>query len=198
MDLLAYTRVSTLKQLEGEGLAIQKNAIEQYCKAMGHTIKKLYTDKGISAIKNRPAFNKMLVDVDEAEGVIVHDLTRFGRSTLDLLQRINQLNDRGKAFISVRESIDITSKTGKLLLTVLSAIADFERETIQDRFNSGKEYALEHGTKSGKPMHRPLLDIDWVTVDMWKKRNLSLSAISKIIGVSKTTLYARDKLRQKG
>ena len=194
--MFGYTRVSTEKQLEGGGLSIQQEAIERYCKAMGHTIKKTYCDRGVSAIKTRPEFEKMLAAVGSVDGVIVNDLTRFGRSTLDLLQRINKLNDQGKAFISVKESIDISTKTGKLLLTVLSAIADFERETIYERFESGKEYAKEHGTKSGKPMNRPKVDIDWVVVDQWLEKKLSLGAIAKIIGVSRATMYNRFKERR--
>lgn len=194
--LNAYTRVSTQKQLEGGSLSIQKTAIERYCKAHGHTIKKLYTDKGVSAYKNRPQFNKMLED-DTVDGVIVHDLTRFGRSTTDLLVHINRLNDQGKAFISVKDGIDITTKTGKLLLTVLSAIADFERTTIRERLEAGKEYAKEHGTKSGKPMHRPQIDIDWSEVEKWRKKGLSLTAIAKIMNLNRATLYNRHKNQTK-
>lgn len=194
--LNAYTRVSTLKQLEGGSLKFQKETIEQYCKIHNHTIKKIYTDKGVSAYKNRPQFEKMLEDV-AADGIIVYDLTRFGRSTLDLLSRIHELDSRGKIFISIKETIDLSTKTGRLLLAVLSAIADFESANIRERMEAGREYAKEHGTKSGKPMHRPKIKIDWKEVDDWLARGMTLGQYAKLRHMSRSTLYKRHKERKK-
>jgi len=197
MKLFAYLRVSTISQIEGGGLKIQEDSIRRYCEAQQHTILKVYCDKGVSGAKTRPQLERMLSHLNEVDGIIVYDLTRIGRSTLDLLEKIYNLDNQGKIFISVKEGMDISTKTGKLILTVLSGIADFERQTIIERMESGKEYAKEHGTKSGKPMHRPKIEIDWNTVDSWLEKGLSLGAISKIIGISRVTLYTRYKNEHK-
>jgi len=198
--LVGYIRVSTAKQIEGHGLDIQRAAIKQYCTAHDVKLMRIYEDKGLSAFKDRPAFTQMmkglLKDGSEFDGVIVHDLTRFGRSTADLLLKIAQLQQAGKTFISTKENLDISSKTGRLLLTMLSAIAEFEGETIRERLTAGREYAKIHGTKSGKPMNRPYKEIPWKEFDMLKKVGLSYRKIAKHLGISPETLIKRDKMRQ--
>lgn len=143
-NLIGYIRVSTLPQTKGHELDYQKEAIERYCKAHDINIKKIYQDKGISAYKVRPQYEKALEQIindDSIDGIIVNDLTRFGRSTQELLEHITLIDRKGKKFISIKDSIDISTKTGKLMLTMLSAIADYERETILERMNAGREYA---------------------------------------------------------
>jgi len=127
------------------------------------------------------------------DGVIVHDLTRFGRSTADLLFQINRLDGNGKLFISIKDNIDISTKTGKLLLGLLSVIADYERETIRERMDAGKEYAKVHGTRSGKPMNRPFAVIDWDKVMELRGYGLSWRKTAKQVGVSCTTLIKRAR-----
>lgn len=193
---VGYVRVSTKKQLKGRSIEIQKEAIKQYCKAHGYDIWKIYVDKGLSAYKKRPQFEAMmeyLLKRHELAGVVVHDLTRFGRSTSDLLYHINRIDAKGKKFISIKDNIDISSKTGRLILTLLAAIADYEKETIMERLDAGKEYARIHGTKSGKPMHRPFADIDWNRVQELRGYGLSWRKTAKEIKVSTTTLIKRAR-----
>jgi site-specific DNA recombinase len=193
---VGYIRVSTKKQIEGNSLQVQKESINRYCDAHGIDLVKIYADKGISAYKKRPQFQAMIEHVlknNDWDGVIVYDLTRFGRSTSDLLFQINQLDGHGKKFVSVKDSIDISTKTGRLLLTMLSAIADFERETIRERMDAGKEYARVHGTKSGKPMHRPYAEIDWDQVKELRGYGLSWRKTAKQVGVSPATLIKRAR-----
>jgi len=82
-----------------------------------------------------------------------------------------------------------------LLLGLLSLIADFERQTILERMESGREYARVHGTKSGKPMHRPPKKIDWDKVKFFRDRSISWTKIAGIVGVSPPTIlkHARAK-----
>ena len=193
---VGYVRVSTQKQLKGKSIEIQKEAIKQYCKAHEYKFHKFYIDRGLSAYKKRPQFEAMmeyLLKRHELKGVIVHDLTRFGRSTSDLLYHINRIDAKGKKFISIKDNIDISTKTGRLILTLLAAIADYEKETIMERLTAGKEYAKVHGTKSGKPMNRPLAVIDWDKVKELRGYGLSWRKTSKQVGVSCTTLIKRAR-----
>lgn len=193
---IGYIRVSTKTQTKGTSLEYQKEMITKYCQANDIELVKLFTDKGLSAYKKRPQFdlmiNKLLND-DNIHGVIVNDLTRFGRSTMDLLFQINQLQSKGKNFITIKDNFNTDTKTGKLLLIMLSAIADFERETIRERMVAGKEWAKIHGTRSGKPMHRPLIDIDWDRVKELRGYGLSWRKTAKEIGISAPTIISRAK-----
>jgi len=134
-----------------------------------------------------------LLSNKELTGVIYYDLTRFGRSTVDLLMHINEIEKVGKVFITVKDSFDTGTKTGKLLLTVLSAIADYESRTILERMQSGREWAKIHGTKSGKPMHRPKKQIDWKRVNELRALGLSWTKTADHVGVSTPTLIKRAK-----
>lgn len=194
--ILGYARVSTSKQLKGPSIEIQKEAMKQYCKVHNLDLIKIYTDEGLSAYKKRPNYETMLrklFNEQEISGVVVHDLTRFGRSTEDLLLQIKKIDKEDKKFISIKDNIDISSKSGRLMLGMLSLIADYERETIVERLVAGKEWAKIHGTKSGKPMHRPLKLIDWARVKELKGYGLSWTKTAKEVGVSTPTLVSRAR-----
>ncbi len=191
-----YSRVSSKTQVAGTSLDNQKEKIKKYCELHDFELIKIFVDEGLSAYKERPNFEKMMQTLYENEnisGIIVNDLTRFGRSTSELLFLINQMTSKNKTFISIKDNFDIGSKTGKLLLVVLSAIADFERDTIRERMIDGKEWAKIHGTKSGKPMHRPLLIIDWDKVKELRILGLSWVKTAKYLNISAKTLINRTK-----
>jgi DNA invertase Pin-like site-specific DNA recombinase len=197
-NYVGYIRVSTKTQIKGGSLTFQEDAIKKYCKAHDYKLIKIYKDKGISAYKKRPQFQAMMEHIfkqDDWKGIIVYDLTRFGRSTADLLYQINRLDDQDKEFVSIKDNIDIGNKTGRMLLGMLSVIADYERETIRERMEAGKEYARVHGTRSGKPMHRPLKEIDWDQVMRFRKFGLSWRKTAENLRprVSTTTLIKRAR-----
>ena len=142
--LIGYGRVSTKSQIEGNSLNYQKEAIQNYCKINKIELIKIYEDKGLSAYKERPSFQKALKQVREnndIDGIIVYDLSRFGRSTIQLITTIAEIDQLNKKFISLKENIDISTKTGRLILTILSAIADYERDLIIERMTAGREWA---------------------------------------------------------
>ncbi len=183
-SFIGYVRVSTKQQIAGNSLSYQKEAIEKYCKINDINLVKIYADEGISAFKERPAFNAcmhQIRDNPEVDGVVVYELSRFGRSTIELISLITEIDQLKKEFVSIKESIDISTKTGRLVLTVLSAIADYERELIKERMQAGREYAEAHGTKSGLPCHRPQKEIPWGTVMKWRKLNMSWTMIAKLL-----------------
>ena len=193
---LGYVRVSTKGQTKGTSIEVQKEAIKNYCNKNNIDLVKIYIDSGISAYKKRPQFEAMtekLLNDNTLDGLIVNDLTRYGRSTMDLLFQINRLDGGNKSFITVKDNFDTSTKTGKLLLGMLSLIADFERATIMERMDAGKEYARVHGTKSGKPMNRPFAKIDWDKVLELRGYGLSWRKTAKQVGVSVTTLIKRAR-----
>ena len=196
---IGYVRVSTKKQTQGKGIEIQKEAIKSYCKAHNLTLEKTYSDLGLSGYKNREgrekALNRLFTD-PEIHGIVCYDLTRFARSTADLLNTIIKIEEIEKQFITTKDNFDNTTKTGKLLFGLLSLIADFEAETIKERMTAGREYAMIHGTKSTKPMHRPEKLIDWDYVKKSRNKGLSWSWIARDIKVSNVTLLKRA--RKKG
>lgn len=199
-SVYGYVRVSTLRQVKGHSLDYQREALEKFCKANDCRLAKVYVDKGISAVKERVELEKMFTKVlssESIDGIITYTIARFGRSTQDLLFRIEQLHERGKIFISVKEQFDTSTKLGKLLLTMLAAIAEFERETILERMQAGREHAKLSGTKSGKPMHRPRVEIDWKKVDYYREHNISWRKIALLLRppVSVPTIIKRARER---
>lgn len=194
---VGYIRVSTLKQVKGHSLDYQKDAIEKYCENSDIELSKLFIDKGLSGYKYRPKFSEMNEYVDnksnKVEFIITYSITRYGRSTQDLLFNINMLEGKGIKFVSIKEQIDVTTKTGRLLLGMLALIADFEAETIRERMEAGREWAKIHGTKSGKPIGRPKVDIDWDRVKELREHKLSWNKTAEIVGVSTPTLIKRSE-----
>ena len=182
--LIGYVRVSTKSQIEGNSLDYQKEAIQNYCKVNKIELIKIYVDEGLSAYKERPSFQMALKQIREnkdIDGIIVYDLSRFGRSTIELISTIAEIDQLNKKFISLKENIDISTKTGRLLLTILSAIADYERDLIIERMTAGREWAELNGSKSGLPCHRPEKKIPWDKVKKWRKYNISFTKIAEIL-----------------
>jgi len=188
--VVGYVRVSTPKQTKGHSIEYQKEAIKKYCKAYNLELVKIYKDEGLSAYKDRPDYERMLKRVYEEniQGIIVNDLTRFGRSTSDLLMQIKDLDSKGKKLISIKDNIDISTKNGRLMLGMLSLIADYEKETILERMEAGREIAKKEGTKFG----RPKVNIDWELVKMLRP-DVSWTQIAKKVNVSCPTIIKRAK-----
>jgi len=183
-SFIGYVRVSTKQQIAGNSLSYQKEAIESYCKNNKIKLVKIYADEGISAFKERPSFNacmNQLRNNPSINGVVVNELSRFGRSTVELISLITEIDQLKKEFVSLKESFDISDKMGRLVLTVLSAIADYERDLIRERMTAGREFAEAKGTRSGLPCHRPLKEIPWDKVKKWRKVKMSWTMIAKLL-----------------
>jgi len=190
---LAYLRCSTLKQLKEKSIDLQKEMVKRYAKTNALETPKLYVDEGISAAKDRPAFNRLMRDLGKngVAGVITPDLTRFGRDTVGLLLSIKKITDSGKKFIAVNNNIDTSTPEGRLYLTILAAISEYERYKIRERLELGKAYAKEHGTKSGKPMHRPKMKLDIEEIKKLRGMGASQNFIANLLGVSRQTIASR-------
>lgn len=193
MPYFAYCRESINLQ---SGIEIQKEKIKKYCEYSNKEISKWYIDNDQSAYKYRPQYDKMMKDMlsSDCKGIICTHLSRFGRNTVEVLQDYYKITP-SKELIFTEQSIDSSTINGKLMLGMLAVFADFERDIIRERLEGGKKYAQIKGTKSGLPMHRPQIKIDWKMVDDLLNKHVSIPAIAKVIGVSKKTLYDRIKNR---
>src|ERR1039457_1018978 len=123
-----YMRVST----SGQTVENQRLELEAYCQRQGWTITKVYEDSGFSGSKSdRPALNEMLSDASKGlfAAILVWKIDRLARSTADLLRILLTLKNHGVDFVSTTQAIDTTTSYGRMVLTFLGAIAEFERDT---------------------------------------------------------------------
>jgi DNA invertase Pin-like site-specific DNA recombinase len=142
MAIVGYARVST----NGQDLALQHEAL----KAAG--CEKVYAEKISGARSDRPQLARMLKALDAEDTVVVTRLDRLARSTLDLLHTVDVVTKAGAGFRSLADAwADSTTPHGKLMLTVLGGLAEFERSLIMARTQAGIQRAKERGVAFGRP-----------------------------------------------
>ena len=139
-----YTRVSTTMQIDGYSLDAQKTKMEAFCDYNEYEIAGEYEDAGKSgkSIEGRITFNQMMNDIksgkDEVSYVLVFKLSRFGRNAADVLATLQVMQDFGVNLICVEDGIDSSKDAGKLMISVLSAVAEIERENIRVQTMEGR------------------------------------------------------------
>jgi len=184
-----YVRASTIEEVKQGSNERQKELIEKFCRERNYELR-IYEDQARSgASTDRPAFQKMMSDIDGANIVVVAKIDRMARSLIDLLSTIQLLEKKGIGFISILDpGIDTTSPNGKLLLQILGAFAEFERNLINQRTKAGKEKARERGVKFGRPKGKTKSGkfVDESMVLELHNKGLSARAISKVMGCSIT------------
>jgi DNA invertase Pin-like site-specific DNA recombinase len=136
-------------------------------------------------------------------GLICTALTRFGRSTEQVLIDYKTIVGQGKEIIFVDNNIESNTTNGKAMLGMLAVFAEWERDTIRERLTGGREFAKKTKTKSGLPMNRPSIEIDWKEYDEYKKMGASISFIQKKVvdkrtgkKISKSAFYKAVKNRE--
>ena len=150
-----YPRVSTEMQVDGYSLEGQKNSLKRFADREEMEIVGIYEDAGKSgkSIEGRPAFKKMLSDIKnglEIDYILVYKLSRFGRNAADILNSLEFVQSYGINLICIEEGIDSSQTSGKLLISVLSAVAEIERENIiEQTMNGRKEKARQGGWNGG-------------------------------------------------
>jgi len=141
--IFGYARVST----ESQNLDRQLDALQK------HGVDHIYNEKMTGTKKDRPELAKMLDRMTEGDTVVIESLSRLGRSTKDLIGLVELFNQQNVNLVSLKESIDTSTPTGKLLFTLMSAIAQFERDVIADRTKEGLKSARARG-RIGGTKHR--------------------------------------------
>lgn len=150
-----YTRVSTAIQVDGYSLDAQKDKLRKYAVFQDMEIVGEYSDEGHSGknIKGRQEFIRMLNDVedgkDEVDFVLVFKLSRFGRNAADVLSSLQLMQDYGVNLICVEDGIDSSKEAGKLLISIIAAVAEMERENIRVQTMAGREQKAREGKWNG-------------------------------------------------
>jgi DNA invertase Pin-like site-specific DNA recombinase len=147
-----YCRVST----GGQSTDMQADELRRMAEARGWEVVTVVEEK-ISGRKERPAREQLILDAKAGkfDAVMVWKLDRWGRSTVDLVSSIRDLDESGVTFISLKDGIDLSTSAGRLVAHVLASIAEFEADGIRERVTAGLRHAKRHGTRSGKPIGRP-------------------------------------------
>jgi len=181
-----YARVSTSN---GQNPESQLLALREYAQARELTVFREYVDTGISGSKDsRPALNKMMTDAQRRrfDAVVCWKFDRFARSTRHLVTALETFNALGVDFISLSESVDTSTPMGKMVFTVISAVAELERSLIKERVILGLQRAKREGKRLGRPGGPP---VDAEAVRRLRIKGMGLRAIANELGSSKSTIH---------
>ena len=182
-----YARVSTLHG--GQDPTLQTRELKEYCQRRGWQVFDCYADNGFSGKKDsRPQLNRMMQDAHERrfDVVVVWRFDRFARSVSHLLRALENFNALGIQFVSLSEQVDTSTPTGKMVFTVLGAVAELERNLIVERVRAG----LRHARAKGKRLGRPRKSVDAAEVRSLRAAGESWRTIARKTGVSVGTVFA--------
>lgn len=173
---IAYVRVSTIDQNEGR----QRAALQPYA------IDKWFIEKISGKNADRPKLQEMLEYIREDDTVYVEEFSRLGRSTADLLSIVRQIEEAGAKFVSIKEQFDTKTPAGKLQMTMLAAISEFERDMILERQREGIALAKQAGKYKG----RKRINIPDIAeyYNRYMTRKASKTQLAKELDISRNTL----------
>ncbi len=178
-----YARVSTLNSQDPE---MQLSELREYAGHRGLQITEEYIDVGVSGCKeSRPALNRLMADASRRrfDAILVWKIDRFGRSLKHLVNSLAELAALGVAFISLRDNLDLSTPSGRLMFQIIGAMAEFERALIQERVRAG----LRNARAKGKRLGRPRITVDASRIASLRSKGCSWSQIKAEVGVSKGT-----------
>ncbi len=165
-----------------QNLDLQKDALIQA------GCKRIFTDVVSESTSSRSGLDEALDYVREGDTLVVWKLDRLGRFLKHLIETINILNEEGIAFRSLQENMDTSTSGGKLIFHVFGALAEFEREMIQERTQAGLSAARARGRLGGRPKVMDTTQVSMVK-SLMKDPNYSTEDICNTLGVSRATLY---------
>ena len=179
--IYGYARVSTADQ----NLDRQKDALNKY------GIDRLYCEKMSGTKKNRPELDAMLCELRYGDTVVIESLSRLGRSVKNLAELIEVFNEKNVRLVSLKETIDTTSSTGKLLFTILASLCQFERDVLAERTSEGLAAARARGRVGGRPKTNSKAVEK--AVALYNTKQYTVDEITELTGISKATLYRTIK-----
>lgn len=180
-----YTRVST----QDQSVEMQVSDLRRYCEQRGFEIYREYCDEGVSGTKDRRlALDELMKDAGKRrfDAVLCWRFDRFARSTKHLITALEEFRHLGIDFISYQENIDTSSPLGKAMFTIVSAIAELERNIIVERVKAGIRRARENGKKLGRPKR---LNLDSSELLRFREQGLSLRQIAGKVNACPATVY---------
>lgn len=192
MDAAIYARVSTNN---GQDPEMQLRELREYCQRRGWTVAQEYVDVGISGAKERrPELDRLLADAHRRkfDAVAVWRFDRFARSVSHLLRALENFRALGVELVSLSEQVDTSTPTGKMVFTVLGAVAELERSLIAERVRAG----LRNAKAKGRRLGRPRSGVDLSEIARLRAQGASWRTVGATLGVSAATaLYAAGKAR---
>jgi DNA invertase Pin-like site-specific DNA recombinase len=181
--LVGYIRVSTQEQNTDRQVKLLKEK----------QVEKLFIEKVSGKNTNRKELHAMLEYVREGDTVIVESYSRLARSTKDLLNIVDILENKGVNFISLKENIDTTTPQGKLMFTIFAGLAQFEREQTLQRQKEGIAIAKEQGKYKGRKPIDINKELFQTVYKQWKAGEITGVEATKKLNISKSTFYRRIK-----
>jgi len=190
-----YARVSTANH--GQDVNMQLRELREYCERRGLEVAGEYTDSASGAKDSRPELNRLMADAKQRrfDAVCVWKLDRFGRSLRHLVNSLADLESLGVSFISIRDNLDLSTPSGRLMFQIIGAMAEFERALIQERVRAG----LRNARAKGKLLGRPRMVVDASQIARLRSQGRSVREIAEELGYSRSlvhkTLAKRDSAR---
>lgn len=176
---VGYVRVSTVEQNE----ARQIEGLEKY------GIRRWYIEKISGKNTDRPKLQEMISELQSGDTVYIHDFSRLARSTSDLLKLVEELNEKGIHLVSNKENIDTSTPTGKLMLTMIGAINEFERTNMLERQKEGIAIAKREGKyKNCGRKKKDLADGYEDLIQLYVDGDITKVQLAVMLNVSRPTL----------
>lgn len=183
---LGYIRVSTKEQ----NFDIQLKALMEAGIDEEHIYKEKESGK---SMKDRSELQRLLEFIRKDDELIVYDLSRLGRNTKDVLLLLEELDQKGIKFVSLKEDLDYSKPTGKFFVSVLSSLNQLDREIRNEKTKEGLERAKARGVKLGR---KPIDSQTLKEAMEYYKKGYTIPNIVKLTGISKTTLFKYLKLEE--
>jgi DNA invertase Pin-like site-specific DNA recombinase len=181
-----YARISTTNH--GQDVSVQTRELRDHCERRGWLIVEEYVDAGISGAKDRrPELDRLMADAHKRrfDVVAVWKFDRFARSVSHLLRALDTFRVLGIEFVSLSESLDSATPAGRMVFTVLGAVAELERSLIAERVRAG----LRNARAKGKRLGRPRVTVDGVRIGHLRAQGLSWAKIAAQLGIGEGTVY---------
>ena len=179
--IYGYARVSTAEQ----NLDRQTDALKNY------KVDKIFCEKISGTKKNRPELDKLLSEISSGDTIVIESLSRLGRSVKNLAELMELFNENNIRLVSLKETIDTTSSTGRLLFTIISSLSQFERDVLAERTSEGLKAARARGRFGGRP--KTANEKLNKAIALYKTKEYTITEITELTGVSKSTLYRSVK-----
>lgn len=179
--IYGYARVSTADQ----NLDRQTDALKNY------KVDKIFCEKISGTKKNRPELDKLLSEIGSGDTIVIESLSRLGRSVKNLAELMEFFNENNIRLVSLKETIDTTSSTGRLLFTIISSLSQFERDVLAERTSEGLKAARARGRFGGRP--KTANEKLNKAIALYKTKEYTITEITELTGVSKSTLYRSVK-----